>query len=662
MSVFLETDIEVRHRFTKVLPCHTYFTYWCSVATGSPTATGVYACRESVSSQPGRYVTAPAARYPMQETTRISNCAVTAETNRHGLTLPTPIPGAHRDLLSSDPHHPPTHTLQETFQQPSPLSIDAADGPHTWRDLLSPDPHHPPTRALHLSRRTSSLRRSCRHRPSRLFQPVTYPSRDQVGRVRWQFVLEPPEDTTGSESSQSPPSPGNVLAGLSTPVATSAMPVSLRFMSEMRNTIPRLRFAAVIMHIRDPKTTALIFASDSRLASRKYAHIVQKLDFDAKFSEFKIQNIVGSCDVNYKSKLFPGLIYRMIKPKVVLLIFVSGKVVLTGAKVREEICTAFALRVPEALIGISTPHYAADVDCSFPVAAVTSKCVCCAPELCNPADVPEPSSQSSMSSQSPPSQPAPIAVDWRADLEPTSRNGDWLNCESDRTNSAFDSRSTLILRLSALTIMGIPGLYDRIKQIARVVSLHEVSALEGFIAQRREKGYIIVGIDACLWIQGILHGQNMHHVHKGSNAEVKELLRHLVKLLNFAIVPLFVFDGPERPKLKRGKRVVHSPGWLIGIFKELIDAFGFYHLDARGEAEAELAALNYLGFEVSQIRHFGLTADRDRLSCLTGQVKPGHPVLTGYNHDQVKTGHSRSRLGRKANKMTLEGIELRTLP
>jgi transcription initiation factor TFIID TATA-box-binding protein len=32
-------------------------------------------------------------------------------------------------------------------------------------------------------------------------------------------------------------------------------------------------------------------------------------------------------------QLFPGLIYRMVKPKVVLLIFVSGKVVLTGAKV-----------------------------------------------------------------------------------------------------------------------------------------------------------------------------------------------------------------------------------------------------------------------------------------------------------------------------------------
>lgn len=75
------------------------------------------------------------------------------------------------------------------------------------------------------------------------------------------------------------------------------------------------RFAAVIMRIRDPKTTALIFASgkmvvtgakseeDSRLASRKYARIIQKLGFDAKFQEFKIQNIVGSCDVKFPIRL-----------------------------------------------------------------------------------------------------------------------------------------------------------------------------------------------------------------------------------------------------------------------------------------------------------------------------------------------------------------------
>lgn len=40
-------------------------------------------------------------------------------------------------------------------------------------------------------------------------------------------------------------------------------------------------------------------------------------------------------------RLFAGLIYRMVKPKVVLLIFVSGKIVLTGAKVRTDIYEAF---------------------------------------------------------------------------------------------------------------------------------------------------------------------------------------------------------------------------------------------------------------------------------------------------------------------------------
>ena len=124
------------------------------------------------------------------------------------------------------------------------------------------------------------------------------------------------------------------------------------------------------MRIREPKTTALIFASGKmvvtgakseefcRLAARKYARIIQKLGFPARFSEFKIQNIVGSCDIkfpirleglafshghysSYEPELFPGLIYRMVKPKIVLLIFVSGKIVLTGAKVRDEIYQAF---------------------------------------------------------------------------------------------------------------------------------------------------------------------------------------------------------------------------------------------------------------------------------------------------------------------------------
>ncbi|KAJ4835223.1 hypothetical protein Tsubulata_821049 [Turnera subulata] len=131
------------------------------------------------------------------------------------------------------------------------------------------------------------------------------------------------------------------------------------------------RFSAVIMRIKEPKTTALIFASGklvctgaksealSKVAARKYVRIVQKIGYpDVKFVDFKVQNIVASCDVqfpiklehlatmhykysNYEPELFPGLIYRMTKPKVSLLIFVSGKVVITGAKKREDTMAAF---------------------------------------------------------------------------------------------------------------------------------------------------------------------------------------------------------------------------------------------------------------------------------------------------------------------------------
>ncbi|KAJ0974051.1 hypothetical protein J5N97_016016 [Dioscorea zingiberensis] len=135
------------------------------------------------------------------------------------------------------------------------------------------------------------------------------------------------------------------------------------------------RFAAVVMRIRNPKTTALIFCSgkmvctgaksieQSLLAARKFARIIQKLGFPVCFKDFKIQNVVGSCDVqfsirleglstshssfcSYEPEIFPGLIYRMKDPKAVLLIFVSGKIILTGNKTCEDTYRAFAQIYP----------------------------------------------------------------------------------------------------------------------------------------------------------------------------------------------------------------------------------------------------------------------------------------------------------------------------
>lgn len=135
------------------------------------------------------------------------------------------------------------------------------------------------------------------------------------------------------------------------------------------------RFAAAIMKIRNPKTTALIFSSgkmvctgakseeDSKKAAKKYAKTIKNMGFDVKFTDFKVQNIVASADVGfairleslshkhvdfcqYEPEIFPGLIYRIYEPKVVVLIFVSGKIVLTGAKTREQIKEAYSNILP----------------------------------------------------------------------------------------------------------------------------------------------------------------------------------------------------------------------------------------------------------------------------------------------------------------------------
>ena len=49
---------------------------------------------------------------------------------------------------------------------------------------------------------------------------------------------------------------------------------------------------------------------------------------------------------SYEPELFPGLIYRLVSPRVVFLIFVSGKIVITGAKTETELAQAYAKMYP----------------------------------------------------------------------------------------------------------------------------------------------------------------------------------------------------------------------------------------------------------------------------------------------------------------------------
>ncbi|MFB0560915.1 MAG: TATA-box-binding protein [Candidatus Lokiarchaeia archaeon] len=130
------------------------------------------------------------------------------------------------------------------------------------------------------------------------------------------------------------------------------------------------QFPGLVYRLEKPKTATLIFNSGKMVCtgakSEKEVHkavnrIVKELQeagiIDTTSEPvIQIQNIVASAslgtdlnlelaaytlpDVMYEPEQFPGLIYRMKNPKVVILLFTTGKLVCTGAKKEEEIYTA----------------------------------------------------------------------------------------------------------------------------------------------------------------------------------------------------------------------------------------------------------------------------------------------------------------------------------
>jgi transcription initiation factor TFIID TATA-box-binding protein len=136
-------------------------------------------------------------------------------------------------------------------------------------------------------------------------------------------------------------------------------------------------FPGLVFRLKKPKTTTLIFrtgkmvctgAKSERQARRAVLMVVDDLKRNGIVISGKpsiqIQNIVASVVLGgridlekatyslertmYEPEQFPGLIYRMDEPKVVILIFTSGKLVCTGAKKEEEVDLAVT-RLQETL-------------------------------------------------------------------------------------------------------------------------------------------------------------------------------------------------------------------------------------------------------------------------------------------------------------------------
>jgi len=126
------------------------------------------------------------------------------------------------------------------------------------------------------------------------------------------------------------------------------------------------QFPGLVLRIKDPKTSALIFSSGKVVctgarsmekvheAIKKIIKSLEKIGIKIKIKpEVHIQNIVASgavgMDLNlntlamkldnteYEPEQFPGLVYKLPEDKATFLLFSNGKIVCTGTKSEEAV-------------------------------------------------------------------------------------------------------------------------------------------------------------------------------------------------------------------------------------------------------------------------------------------------------------------------------------
>jgi len=164
--------------------------------------------------------------------------------------------------------------------------------------------------------------------------------------------------------------PGRKFINIENVVATATFHQNIDLDSIVR-IIPTVQyrpeqFPGLVYRLQKPKTATLIFGSGKMVCTgakseRQARKTVMKVVDELKRNgivilnkpEIQVQNIVASAGLGghidlekttyslkrtmYEPEQFPGLIYRMDDPKVVILIFASGKLVCTGAKKEGEV-------------------------------------------------------------------------------------------------------------------------------------------------------------------------------------------------------------------------------------------------------------------------------------------------------------------------------------
>ena len=69
-------------------------------------------------------------------------------------------------------------------------------------------------------------------------------------------------------------------------------------------------------------------------------NIVATSDLEGELNLSEVAMGLGLENVEYEPEQFPGLVYRLKEPKVVMLLFGSGKIVCAGARKTEEVTLA----------------------------------------------------------------------------------------------------------------------------------------------------------------------------------------------------------------------------------------------------------------------------------------------------------------------------------
>ncbi|KAK6981426.1 PIN domain-like protein [Favolaschia claudopus] len=138
--------------------------------------------------------------------------------------------------------------------------------------------------------------------------------------------------------------------------------------------------------------------------------------------------------------------------------------------------------------------------------------------------------------------------------------------------------------------MGVPGVWTLLKIIEQKISLHNLAVSTGFIGNATGKRAFRVGLDASSWMcrACALHGNT-------ESPQLVALFGRCARLFALPFIPIFVFDGPLRPSMKRGKIVKGNDHWLTKSFQSMLEGFGFDWITAPGEAEATLSAMTSSG-------------------------------------------------------------------